>query len=1430
MKPLKLTLQAFGSYAQKQTINFEEVGKHGLYLISGNTGSGKSTIFDAIAYALYGETSGQDRKSDMMHSTLAEQTTEPFVEFEFLYKNEKYRVRRSLAYKREAARKTKNVLKNGGLTEVTAKVTLTLPDGSQIGDNKKAKAKIIEILGIDADQFKQIIMIAQGEFRQIIDANTENRKKIFRKLFKTEKYETLQIKLAEKLSEIKQKTSVFEDAIKSEHRKIKVPNNPRETIEDDTNVNTTHSELEQKWNQFKNSKYITDDALSLIQFFIEMDKTEYENKKNEITDIDTKLQELSAKQQTAQTIQNYKNTLATLKQQILAANSELEILEKTKLEAENKKPEIDKLNSEIAIRNEKLGDYNQLASIQIDFEQLKNEIDTINKNIVKNQSELNAKSQNKSTLEDELTTLSDVQEKLHQLEILKKDTTKLADIIHEYITEYDDLKKIHDQIDAIKNNIQIKNASLNLIHKNKQDLLLELDTLNDCDVQKTKLEQQKLNINENINKLNTIDSKLQKIDIDVHELCDIETQKSKKEIEINELKKTIDHLTNGAEILKDIDIRLNNIHTQIEKSENYKTQLNDYQAAIDAFLDLKVTLDAKQANADNLAQSTDVLRQQLNVLKAEIAHLEDCNLQFEQTQNALTDAKEKYLKLQELDNNYASILTLLDAWKSSEENYLKQRNEKIKAETRANELEQRWFDEKAGFLAEKLVDGEPCPVCGSIHHPKPAQKADDAPTEKSVQTAKSKSEQAKEAMETASQLNIANKTTFETEQKHYLDTAISLIGDCSWENVKSKLLSAITAQTAKIAECENSVNDACEACARKGLAIKEHDQIQTALQHAQDNLNAIKLVLAACTENLKGQNTKLEELAQITGISPEKQNITEALHNLNQTLSQLEQTQKQYQTDQKRKLELEKELPAKRTQLDALNCTFNELLTSISAKNATIKEAKNNLMKDAVAASIDVPFESLSGEIQKKTDKFMLQMNDITRLISETNNRIEHRNLLKQTEIPKLEKSYEDSNAELHKLNQQLASDTSSYRTKYDALLNNATKTLNKPVNDENIESTLHNSETDIRNNLESLNAQLTKEMTRSARKVEITNKMPELIQEIDAARKALQADTEKKAVSESNLKNLESHRDKLKSELDCENRTKAEQKIETLRKQVNEWNKAIESASNNVSNKKSEIDSLKGQEKTLDEQIANAPVYDLNELETAQEQLTADKTARNMDLEAISSRLITNQSSLKELNVLKENLGKLGETSTLLETLTAVAKGQAGTKLDLETWVQTVRFDQILNCANARFYEMSDHKFLLKRSEIATDGRSVYGLDINVKETLNDKERSASSLSGGESFMASLALALGLSDEIQAAAGGIQLDSLFIDEGFGTLSDEARNNAINALVSLQEKSNRMIGIISHVEELKRRIENKIIVEKADNGSSYVRIDTQTKC
>lgn len=207
MRPLNLTMSAFGPYAGQTTVDFSVLGTSGLYLITGDTGAGKTTIFDAITYALYGEASGESRESSMLRSKYAAPETPTFVELTFLNGGKTYTVRRNPEYTRPKTRGT-------GTTVQKADAELTMPDGRIITKARDVTAAVTDIVGVDREQFARIAMIAQGEFRKLLLAQTDERKAIFRQIFHTGQYQALQNRLKEEAAALDRQCGELEAGLR----------------------------------------------------------------------------------------------------------------------------------------------------------------------------------------------------------------------------------------------------------------------------------------------------------------------------------------------------------------------------------------------------------------------------------------------------------------------------------------------------------------------------------------------------------------------------------------------------------------------------------------------------------------------------------------------------------------------------------------------------------------------------------------------------------------------------------------------------------------------------------------------------------------------------------------------------------------------------------------------------------------------------------------------------------------------------------------------------------------------------------------------------------------------------------------------------------------------------------------------------------------
>lgn len=272
------------------------------------------------------------------------------------------------------------------------------------------------------------------------------------------------------------------------------------------------------------------------------------------------------------------------------------------------------------------------------------------------------------------------------------------------------------------------------------------------------------------------------------------------------------------------------------------------------------------------------------------------------------------------------------------------------------------------------------------------------------------------------------------------------------------------------------------------------------------------------------------------------------------------------------------------------------------------------------------------------------------------------------------------------------------------------------------------------------------------------------------------------------------------------------------IQKEAERAAKAYRDARENLAGIQSTVNTLKEQLKSLKE-------TDMERIMANKEKSGRDKAELTRKQRELDSCISMNKNAASNIRATAETMGDKNKRYSWLKSLSDTAGGTVPgkDKIMLETYVQTVYFDRIINCANSRFMVMSDGRYELRRCKTASNRRVQSGLELEVIDHYNGGVRSVRTLSGGESFMASLSLALGLADEIQKNAGGIQLDTMFIDEGFGSLDDEALSKAVGVLSELSS-GNRLVGIISHVGSLQERIDRRITVVRSPMGGSTVKI------
>lgn len=309
-------------------------------------------------------------------------------------------------------------------------------------------------------------------------------------------------------------------------------------------------------------------------------------------------------------------------------------------------------------------------------------------------------------------------------------------------------------------------------------------------------------------------------------------------------------------------------------------------------------------------------------------------------------------------------------------------------------------------------------------------------------------------------------------------------------------------------------------------------------------------------------------------------------------------------------------------------------------------------------------------------------------------------------------------------------------------------------------------------------------------------------------------------------VNSIETNLRQLQERLEFSCKGEAKQRIAQFKKNLEMSEKALEKAQKQFTRCEEQIRESKKIIETLDKQLKSKEEISLKDLKEDRKVLEDRRKKCQEVMMKAGSRLTVNENAKKEIHKQYKSLKEISEQWNRVKALSNTANGNISKKerILLETYVQMHYFDAIIRRANIRLMTMSFGQYELKRASGAENLKGQSGLELNVTDHYNGSERSVKTLSGGESFMASLALALGLSDEIQAGSGGIKIDCLFVDEGFGSLDEETLNQAMNTLADVT-KGNRLVGIISHVGELKDRIDRKIIVIKEPVNGSRVTVE-----
>ena len=437
MRPIKLLMSAFGPYAGVTTLELDKLGTKGLYLITGDTGAGKTTIFDAITFALYGEASGDNRNADMFRSKYADPDTPTGVELTFEYNGKEYYVKRNPAYLRPKKR-------GGGFTSKAADAELRYPDGRVVTKLKDVNNAIVEIMGIDRNQFTRIAMIAQGDFLKLLLASTDDRKKIFQKLFHTKNYWFLQESLKSESGSLAKEYEKASDSIRQYIGGI--------LCEDDNPLSVSVRKA-------MNGEMTAEDVTELLDKLIKEDAEAKEELTGEIDKKEQKIKELTAQIAKAEEQKKAEASLKKSEEKLVEVTEKLGEAKAAMEAANEKKPQITALGEKISALKNELPLYDEL-------EAKKKNLDAIIKSITDSTGKLAAEKEKAEkikaeiqALKEELQTLGKAEEEKfkaeHQKEALAKEQTALSELQ----TQLSGLKSLEVQLADKQANYKRKSAA-----------------------------------------------------------------------------------------------------------------------------------------------------------------------------------------------------------------------------------------------------------------------------------------------------------------------------------------------------------------------------------------------------------------------------------------------------------------------------------------------------------------------------------------------------------------------------------------------------------------------------------------------------------------------------------------------------------------------------------------------------------------------------------------------------------------------------------------------------------------------------------------------------------------------------------------------------------------------------------------------------------
>ncbi|MBR6571907.1 MAG: SMC family ATPase [Clostridia bacterium] len=571
----------------------------------------------------------------------------------------------------------------------------------------------------------------------------------------------------------------------------------------------------------------------------------------------------------------------------------------------------------------------------------------------------------------------------------------------------------------------------------------------------------------------------------------------------------------------------------------------------------------------------------------------------------------------------------------------------------------------------------------------------------------------------------------------------------------------------------------------------ETEKKEKAQKAALTNLEAAQRsseLLAGETEELKAERQKLESVGEEKErISAQKKVLEDQRLRLRTLYSDLNTLKQQKQTlDEKKKNYIDAEEKSQR------------LLRIYETKNKAFLDEQAGIIAGTLMAGVPCP---VCGSVEHPCPAVLSDKAPT------------------EADVKKAKKDYEAAQAETERASREASTQRGIVETAEENLRREICAQI-EDVSLEEAQDVIKEKGTQLSERIGAMDALLKEAVRKEERRAKLDKMIPQKEKALADAQKAIADINGEIAALSASVLELNRQIGEIKAKLRHDSKSAAQREWMILRETLGALKAALKKAEEEYAACKESQAGIRASIEHLRMQLADEPEEHADGLEAVKNELAERKTLTLRRQKEVHARLTANMTARKSIAEKAKRMTEMESRYAWMRALSETANGNLSgkDKIMLETYIQTTYFDRILERANLRLRKMSGGQYDLKRRRSAGNRMSQSGLELDIVDHINATERSVNTLSGGEAFLASLALALGLSDEVQMSTG-IRLDTLFVDEGFGSLDSEALGKAYATLAGLTE-GNRLVGIISHVTELKERIDKQIVVTKNKSGGS----------